>query len=146
MTWETNRQRSVYFIQHPLTGLVKIGCSGWPKLRVRELGYIHGAPLELLAFAPGGFREERRMHEMFADERVESEWFSASEGVLAAIEHVRTTGTLPLPDEELREDAIIRRRRAGETLQAIAGDYGITGERVRQIAHEMEAAARRAAA
>jgi hypothetical protein len=93
----------------------------------------------LLAFAPaaGGFWDEREVHRLFAADRVEGEWFNPSPALLSFIERVKISGQLPI-ETEGRERAIYRRRKAGEKLQAIANDYGITRERVRQIVSEID--------
>lgn len=47
----------------------------------------------------------------------------------------------PIPSPQLlseRNREILRRRKAGETLQEIADDYGLTRERVRQITEQLE--------
>lgn len=53
-------------------GLIKIGTSGNVHQRVAGLG------AKLLGCMPGGYAEERRAHERFADSRVEGEWFTDS--------------------------------------------------------------------
>jgi hypothetical protein len=115
------------------TGPIKIGCSAWPRIRVKELSGIFKAKLELLAVVPGGFTGEHNVHLKFASDGLGREWFTASAELLVFIDQAKTTGKLPFPTDERREEIFAERYLAGETLQAIASDYGLTRERVRQV-------------
>lgn len=67
----TDGDNVVYFALRD--GLIKIGTSHGVHKRVQTLGRA-----QLLGCHPGGFAEERRVHELFADSRVEGEWFADS--------------------------------------------------------------------
>lgn len=124
--------RLVYFARRA-DGAIKIGCSAWPKSRMRQLGLKKNGVVELLATAPGGFTAERNLHLKFAGKHIGREWFLASADLLAVIEETRKTGAIPLAFEECREKIFARRYLAGETLKEIGDDYGISRERVRQV-------------
>lgn len=71
------RERSVYFAERG--GLIKIGYSGTPSVRVAAL---HA---RLLASMPGDYAVERQTHARFAPFRIDGEWFSAAPELLAYI-------------------------------------------------------------
>lgn len=68
---------AVYFAERD--GLIKIGCSDSPKVRV---GALHA---RLLAVIPGRYPEERQIHNRFAADRVDGEWFRPSAELVAFI-------------------------------------------------------------
>jgi hypothetical protein len=68
---------SVYFAERE--GLIKIGCSKSVKHRVLSLS------AKLLGSIPGGRREEKEAHSLFAHLRVRGEWFSPGEDLLLYI-------------------------------------------------------------
>lgn len=81
MAAHRNWPRQVYFAQSATgRGPIKIGCSGSPQTRVKNLYPLHAKPFRLLATIPGTYNLERRLHEMLSDYRVagygpENEWF-----------------------------------------------------------------------
>ena len=124
----------VYFVRRTDgTGPIKIGCTANLDQRIRALSYHAQADLAVLATAPGSFREERRLHRQFDNDRQEGEWFEPTDALLQAVAYVANKGQLPPADEEDREIVMSRRYLAGETLREIAEDFGLTRERVRQI-------------
>ena len=128
----------VYFIRAADgVGPIKIGVSGCPELRRRQLSSDLKTPLTILATAPGTFRDERRLHLRFAEYRVSGERFSTSPPVMEALEYVTRTGALPPVIESDRDVSIIQRYLSGDTLQEIGDDFGITRERVRQLLRKM---------
>lgn len=128
------------------TGPIKIGCSSAPSIRIRQLESDLRAKFTILAEAPGDFILERNLHLKFAASRIEGpqradgkqvagscEWFDATPELLTFIQDVKATGAVALGMGECREKLFAARYLAGETLQSIATDFGITRERVRQI-------------
>jgi hypothetical protein len=145
-------ERFIYFARITgEAGPIKIGCSSYPNGRCKQLGSDLAASIEIMATAPGDYLLERNLHLKFAGNRVNgparhdrtapvpgsSEWFAPTPELLALIATARRAGKIELPIEECRERAIAARYRAGETLQQIGDDYGITRERVRQILHSI---------
>lgn len=70
-------------------GPIKIGCSVYPKSRVSQMTIDYKTPLELIAEYPGDNAIERRIHRLFAADRIRfgnkggcTEWFTASPRVL----------------------------------------------------------------
>lgn len=138
---------------------IKIGCSSGPAARVKQLGFDLAAEVSILAQAPGDFTLERNLHHKFRHLRADcparqdrpnvpgrTEWFTPTDELLAFIERVNRTGRISLPQGERLELIFAARRRAGDTLRAIAADFGISHERVRQVLAEQELKARIAAA
>lgn len=125
--------RLVYFTQHPETGAVKIGCSAHLERRFAQLRCDMKADLQLLASVPGDFHDEERLHRQLASHRRVGEWFNPHPEVMAVIRHVQFKGALPPVPEDDREIVFARRYLAGETLQQIASDFGVSRERVRQV-------------
>ena len=135
------------------TGPIKIGCSEYIPARIRQIEIDMRAKIAVLAEAPGGFADERNLHIKFAADRAPrlslphrknqcfgaTEWFHATPALLAYIEIVIEAGRIELADHERRELVFASRRRAGETLQAIGRDYGISRQRVHQIISQAEA-------
>lgn len=124
----------VYFLRRKDgIGPIKIGCSVTPEWRCRQISSDMKASLEILTTAPGGFREEGRLHRQLASDRLNGEWFAPSEAVLAVVHSVARQKRLPPADAQDRDIVLARRYLNGETLEEIAVDFGITRERVRQI-------------
>jgi len=80
----------IYFARQVGTeGPIKIGCSVYARSRVKQMTIDYKLPIELIAEYRGGHEIERRVHRMFAEERVRfgdkagcTEWFTASPRVL----------------------------------------------------------------
>lgn len=139
--------KRVYFARVTGTlGPIKIGCSSYPKGRCKQLACDLAAKVEIIAEVTGDYTLERNLHLKFAESRADapkrmgrpnipgkSEWFHAVPELLRIIESAKSRGTVDLPIEERREWIFARRYLAGETLEEIATDYGITRERVRQV-------------
>lgn len=131
--------KRVYFLRPAgKLGPIKIGCSESPKARARQIGSDRKEPIRLIADAPGTFTDEMRLHRQFADTRVEGEWFAATDELMAVIDHVIDTGSLPPPLEEDRAQVMIRLYLGGSTLLQIGQKFGMTRERVRQILRKHE--------
>lgn len=144
--------RVVYFLRREDgTGPIKIGCSTAPEWRATDMGYALKAKVVVLAAAPGDFFAEGNVHRKFAHLNEPqkwavhrpypfggaNEWFSAAPELLAFVAEVARIGSLPLAPEEQRERIFATRYLAGETLQAIASDYGLSRERVRQVLRDI---------
>jgi hypothetical protein len=65
----------IYFAQDTVTQAIKIGYSGKPIKRVAGLRSATPTDLTLLGTIPGGLEHERGLHEMFANYRLNGEWF-----------------------------------------------------------------------
>lgn len=75
---------SVYFIQRA-DGLVKIGFSHSPQLRLSQLKTQHGCGMTLLATTQGARLKEAELHKKFAEDRVAGEWFHPSDQLMQFI-------------------------------------------------------------
>lgn len=107
----------VYFAER--AGRVKIGTTGDLKCRMRELGAT------FLAAEPGSFKDERAMHQRFASDRIEGEWFSPSPALLAYIASVPPLVQPERPaGQYLRTEAVARRFRVS---QATVSRWARTG-------------------
>lgn len=70
----------VYFIQAAHGGPVKIGRARCVNTRIASLQTAHPYPLQLLAVLPNAGRNvEQRLHERFADRRLNGEWFDITQ-------------------------------------------------------------------
>lgn len=123
----------VYFVQRVTGGPIKIGVTAYLDSRIAQLQSTVKASLKVLAYAPGSFRDEGRLHRQFADHRLEGEWFADCDEVRAAVAFVAKHDRLPPALEEDREVVMAARYLGGETLAKIAADFDVTRERVRQI-------------
>lgn len=102
---------SVYFAERG--GLVKIGQSRTPERRAVTLG------AHLIKVTPGDFATERGWHDRFAADRVEGEWFSPTDALMAAIDAA--------PDEP--EDDVL-------TPRQVAARFAVTPETVARWADD----------
>jgi hypothetical protein len=67
----------VYFIQDEDSGMIKIGVSEHPELRLRYLKTGNPHALRILGtVASGGYLLERRLHKKFKPHRCSGEWFA----------------------------------------------------------------------
>lgn len=145
--------KRVYFLRRADgIGPIKVGCSDGPDARRKQLQCDMRLNLVLLAQAPGSLDIEHEIHRRFTDHRVVpenlperpwpipgiKEWFAPVPALLELIHSVRETGTFPAWLIVNRDVIIFRRRERGETLRSIADDFGISHQRVCQIAAEMK--------
>ncbi|MCX4967057.1 GIY-YIG nuclease family protein [Streptomyces sp. NBC_00654] len=65
----------VYVIGSAGSSRVKIGTSVCPEKRLKELQTGNPDRLDVLWYTPGGRELEAQLHQAFADQRVEGEWF-----------------------------------------------------------------------
>ena len=126
---------SVVYVMRRADGVgpVKIGCTKYPVQRLAQQQLWSPEPLEIIGTAPGGFKDEGRLHREFAEYRLHGEWFEASCQVLALVAKICATGELPPANVNDKWERICDMYRSGMTLAAIGGEFGITRERVRQI-------------
>lgn len=144
--------KRIYFMRRTDgTGPIKIGCSRYPEGRRKQIGSDTKADYVILAQAPGGYLLEGNLHFKFSAHREvpewagtrpypvggSNEWFKPVRALLSLIEQVQRDGVIKLAPQECREQVYAQRYLAGETLQEIAADYGITRERVRQVLRQV---------
>jgi hypothetical protein len=79
-----NRKSVVYFVRDQ-AGRIKIGLSSNVQRRLLEIRKMVKGPVALLGTIDGDMRTELALHERFAADRLEGEWFRASEAVMAAV-------------------------------------------------------------
>lgn len=124
--------KKVYFARITNTaGPIKIGCSDAPRIRIRQL------EVDMRADRANPPEMPKRSYPIGGA----SEWFHPTESLLAYIADVASTGRIDLADTECRERIIAKRIKAGETLQAIGRELGISRQRVHQILHRTAGAA-----
>lgn len=127
----------IYFMRRADgVGPVKIGCSKWPAERLAMFASWSPEPLEIVTTAQGTFRDESRIHRQFAEYRLHSEWFEAAPPVLAMVASVARNGVLPPTPASDRTAQIKAMYAAGRTLQSIADEFGVSRQRIEQIARE----------
>lgn len=80
----------VYFAQEEGGGPIKIGHTNTPLgSRISFLQVGNPRRINVLAAYPGDDAEERRLHRLFAKERLRGEWFSQSDRLMAYIGKLR---------------------------------------------------------
>jgi Meiotically up-regulated gene 113 len=127
----------VYVIGPMNRGPVKIGISGAPEGRLRELQTGHPEILCVLATFPGGEEHEQALHKFFAPERLQGEWFKRTPRVRKFIDMIacKVGPAMAMaacrPDKEKRQEqqklkAEERKRARGraELAKLIAGSNG----------------------
>lgn len=73
----------LYFIQHETGGLIKIGISANPVVRLRKINAdAHDPRYRILATTRGGREREKLLHEKFARHRRHGEWFAPAQELL----------------------------------------------------------------
>lgn len=66
---------SVYFIEAPSAGVVKIGFSEHPRRRMESIASMSPLPLRMVATMPGTMADEQALHRRFEHIRSHGEWF-----------------------------------------------------------------------
>lgn len=84
-----SNKNKIYFIQDLKTGLVKIGKSNNPKLRLKTLQTGSSSELKLLKTIPGGIYLEQILHKYFNHIRKKGEWFMLDSELKAFINNSR---------------------------------------------------------
>lgn len=77
---------AVYFIQNPITNLIKIGKSYTVCERLKALSKKCNVPLKLLGVVSGGYTIESDLHMQFSTDRVTGEWFNPTTELLEFVE------------------------------------------------------------
>lgn len=100
----------IYFIEAVGTDWVKIGQSGNPADRFRDLQVASPHELKFMLVAEGSGREELRLHSILRFHRVRGEWFERS-AVAPVVRLIRRKGMACLADLErlqinLRKEAL----------------------------------------
>jgi hypothetical protein len=80
------KPRRVYFIEAGEGGPIKIGVAADVNARLRDLQVANPVDLKLIVSIPGGYDEERALHQQFRTERVSGEWFRGNGNVRAFAE------------------------------------------------------------
>lgn len=117
----------VYLYRRESDGLIKIGCTTDPRNRERLLRVKHVG--RIFALCPGWVTREQMFHWLFADARVEAEWFEPVPLLLKCAREMRSTGDTSIvpfdnPVMGRRSDVLDEIERHGVNL---AGMAEITG-------------------
>lgn len=137
MTAKKN-SKHVYFVQRADgIGPIKIGCSSEPEERISTFSLWSPYPLKMLAYVPGGFREENCLHWQFDEHRLHGEWFFPVPELLELVKYASKNGRLPGSQERDRTQEIRMLYDAGETLKDIGDKFGVSRQRIEQIAREI---------
>ena len=132
------RQNSyVYFVQVGEDGPIKIGLASHPGRRLSALQAANPYNLYMRAVCGGGIAAERRLHEVFAKDRIRLEWFNPSPGLtdlirkLPSWDQVNAGAFLPEvlnPDRTIMEALFMK----GFSFEDIGELYGVTKQAVGQ--------------
>lgn len=126
--------KNIYFMRRADgVGPIKIGCSAWPAQRLKAMQVWCPHPLEVAVMVPGGFADEKRLHNQFHAHRLHGEWFEPAPALLALVARCAATGALPPPSPDDRVVRIVAAFRGGKIMREIAEEFGITRQRVEQI-------------
>lgn len=106
-----NDYSRVYMIGSKIGTFVKIGVSGNPARRLRDLQTASPLELELLATVPGGQELEQVLHIWFAELRVRGEWFrfphrDAVDQLREAVHYIGFMDGCPFDWTELHVDVL----------------------------------------
>lgn len=128
----------VYFIQRTTGGLVKIGKSQKPDLRLATLQEGCPEPLKILGVCAGGYAAEKQLHRWFADQRRSGEWFEPNEAMAALISRLPTWESVRngafCPELLNNERTVLKELYlAGYTLDDIGNLLGLSRARVHQL-------------
>lgn len=120
----------IYFVEDPREGFIKIGFASDPLARLSGLQISNPYPLKLLGVARAARADEHTLHEIFAEHRVQGEWFLPHEDITGLVSKLSTDVkncpkivALPNKYEYLRS--------CGFGQQEIANHFGVS----RQFVH-----------
>jgi hypothetical protein len=85
---ESKYQEKIYFIESQLTKLIKIGISGNPKRRIKEIEKMQGGKINILKIVCGTYKSERYIHTMFSHLKTLGEWFKPEKELLDYIKNI----------------------------------------------------------
>lgn len=75
----------IYFVRDTHTGLVKIGYSKAPGIRIRELQIAHAYPLVTMRLLETPRWTEGWFHDLFKTNRIRGEWFVFCDEMMTAL-------------------------------------------------------------
>lgn len=84
--WFQNGKDCVYFILDPDRDLIKIGTSRQLVDRFYQLRYSF-SNIKLCGSIDGDYQDERALHKIFVNFRIDGEWFTPSKPILHYIKH-----------------------------------------------------------
>lgn len=105
---------------------IKIGYSGAPNLRLRDLQGAHHRELRLLAWITGTVENERAIHRQFAHLNVRGEWFRPEPDLVAFVKEIETQSAR---NEQMRRLRILQKEVedwVGRQSQSLARAYGLS--------------------
>lgn len=83
------RASTIYVARRSSDGAFKIGWSSDVARRIQELRKLTRSEVALVVAFPGDKPDELRLHERFAADRIDGEWFRASAALAAFVDGVR---------------------------------------------------------
>jgi hypothetical protein len=99
----------IYFIKPAaLDGPIKIGHSRCPEDRLINLSVWSPWPLHLIGAVKGGGKEERFLHQCFADCHSHREWFHSNVRLRETIDKILQAGTIDAVRADLKPTGSIR--------------------------------------
>jgi hypothetical protein len=108
----------IYFAADAARTVIKIGITSRPALRVDNLTSSSPVTIFLLASAPGTAPQERALHHQFREQWHHGEWFTPNAELLALIEFVRSTSSLPSAQLAPKNWHLPHQKRAGANSEA----------------------------
>ena len=129
----------IYAITAREIGMVKIGYSKNPKSRIYGLRVSMPFHLVIEGVCDGTRVEERELHKRFKEHHVKGEWFRIEPEVEAFLKTLSPPAPKPKTlKKRKREEEIERLYMDGVTLSEIAKIYGVSRQRIDQIARDLE--------
>jgi hypothetical protein len=93
----------IYFARVIPNGPIKIGFSISVETRIRTISTTSPFPIELIGDMEGTLEDETRLHSMFADYRLNGEWFEPNGKLLDFIEANTTKDTIETVENNTEE-------------------------------------------
>lgn len=84
----------IYFVEVVGEGVIKVGCTKYPKSRMKSFQCATFHTLHLIGAFPGTYSDEYAVKQRFADDCIRGEWFKASPELWAV-----ARGDAPMPRE-----------------------------------------------
>jgi len=114
----------VYFIKPAgLDGPIKIGHSWCPENRLLDLSAWSPWPLQLIGSVKGETKDERFLHQCFADCHSHREWFHSNPRLRDVIEQIMLAGTIDAIRSDLKPIGSIRPARKNSTERSLRMSY-----------------------